>query len=232
MKDAKVTGNLIPKTFHFTYPDDSIPDHLRRNINRVRSIYPGHRIVIHCDDDIVEFSLGYFPFYHAKVFEKMPEFIMKVDTVRYMWMYKCGGVYSDLDIRFVRRVDFERGVVLFEREWTYPEDSSIGVSIHNCIFASEPNHPFWMDILSGIEENVSSINNKRLLGRWFRKGGREVFDITGPNAISRIVSEKKLLQKYDDVRVMPGSFLYQDGFSKGRKESAYVVHEAAGSWRE
>jgi mannosyltransferase OCH1-like enzyme len=229
---------VIPKIFHLTYKNFVLPEGFQKNINIIGQLYPDHEIRIHDDNAIYSFVSEYFPEYYDTTFTKMPQMIMKVDAVRYMWMYVYGGIYCDMDIKFNKRVEFEDGVILFEREWTFPNDNTISKSIHNCCFASEPKQEIWLEILAGIAENVDGLSNKPLQTNIIKKllqranileqPVQEVFNITGPNAISRIVSKSKLI---DNVCMLPASIFYQEGFSKGTLNESYVIHETAGSWK-
>jgi mannosyltransferase OCH1-like enzyme len=178
----------------------------------------------------------------------MPQFIMVVDTVRYLWMNHFGGIYCDMDVYFQKRIEHGDGVVFVEREWTWPKDRRLTTSVHNAWFASEPRHWVWAHIIDGIANNVRNIANRKPMPtkptRFQRAIGKAVrtlrlptqymptvFDVTGPNAISRILSEKGLQQRYPDLRILPARDIYQPGMSTGRQEDAYAVHQTAGSWK-
>lgn len=220
---------MIPPLFHLTAKSLDIPPEFEKNRKLIQKFYPNSTINLHDDEAIDKFVKEYFPEYYHDTFIKMPQHIMRVDTVRYMWMYIYGGVYCDLDIQFKQPMEFQSGVIFIEREWTYPKDRTITNSVHNCIFASVPKHQIWMDILDGIAQNVKKLPNTKIT-KFFKKKQAKVFNVTGPNAISKIISQGKLLQKYNDVTVLPGKTLFQKGSSKHTGESSSVIHETAGSW--
>jgi mannosyltransferase OCH1-like enzyme len=230
---------MISKIFHLTYKSFDLPSSFQQNLERVKIYYPEHQIKIYDDEAIRTFVIEHFNDYYEQTFERMPEFIMQVDTVRYMWMYIYGGIYCDFDIYFLKHLPLDQGVVFIEREWTYPEDRSIFNSVHNCFFASEPGHPIWLDLLEGIASNVEALNLRtKSVGYNLFKNFKTkkvkispVFDTTGPNAISRIITKHKLLEKYKDVMVLPGSTLYQKGRSKSTMNDAHVIHQTTGSWK-
>lgn len=238
---------MIPKIFHLTSKSKDLPARFRKNIDRIRSLYPDHEIRIHDDEDIRVFLESRYPDYWRHTLSKAPSFIMVVDTVRYMWMEEFGGIYCDMDIFFNRRFEFKDGVVLVEREWTWPPDPSITQSIHNCVFASVAGHPIWDDFLGAIAENLDALQRngvpkvpesraEKIVERTLVKLGlREeyyppVFNVSGPNALSRALTRQHLPDKYDDVLVLPGSAIWQAGLSKGSAEDAIFVHETTGSW--
>jgi len=240
---------MIPKIFHLTSKNKELPPMFRKNINRIKELYPEYEIRLYDDNDIMEFIRDKFPDYYQNTIRKMPEFIMIVDTVRYMWMHYYGGIYCDMDIMFLNRFEFDDGVIFVEREWTYPEDKSITDSVHNCWFASTAGHPIWTEILDGIAKNVQALQGKAekpaprgRIGRYVEKvlirlrlrkpHFPMVFNVTGPNAVSRIITQRSLLEKYSDVRVAPGKAIFQGGMSKGLPGDAFFVHETSASWRE
>lgn len=239
---------MIPKIFHLTHKTKTLSSQFQTNVDRIADLYPEYEIRIHDDNDILSFIDDHYPEYRTSVIDKFPQFIMVVDTVRYLWMQHFGGIYCDMDIYFQKRIEYGEGVVFVEREWTWPKDRRITTSVHNAWFASQPGHPVWQHIIDGIAINAQRLANlkpmptkptrfQRAIGRAARTIGiptqymPTVFDVTGPNAISRILTEEALLQRYPDVRVLPAMDIYQAGMSKGRQEHAYTVHQTAGSWK-
>ncbi len=43
-----------------------------------------------------------FPDYDKQL---QPRLIMKIDMIRYFLMYKEGGIYADLDYKFIKNID-------------------------------------------------------------------------------------------------------------------------------
>jgi mannosyltransferase OCH1-like enzyme len=234
---------MIPKIFHLTSKNKDLPPKFQKNVDIIRGLYPEYEIMIHDDNDIMRFIKKNYRDYHENTIVDMPKFILVVDTVRYMWMDHFGGIYCDMDVLFRKRFEFDDGAVFVEREWTYPKDISITDSVHNCLFASEPKHPVWTEILNGIARNARAMQSPSArAGRFSRKVLAKlhlrkpsyplVFNVTGPNAISKIITQRSLLEKYNDIRVVPGREIFQAGMSKGKADDASFVHEAAGSWKE
>ena len=235
---------MIPSIFHLTSKTKHLNAQQQKNVDRIRELYPDFEIRVHDDEDIHDFMTEYFQTYYEDTISRMPEFIMVVDTVRYMWMHVYGGVYCDTDIYFRQRIDFTSPATFIAREWTYPPNNDISISLHNCIFASEPGHPVWQELLGGIAQNVSGLstdqsprpgwatNLDRLLQRARLKERvyPRVFDTTGPNAISLIASRSHGFEERSGVSILPAEVLFQRGMSRGSVENAFVVHETAGSW--
>ncbi|MFT5084291.1 MAG: mannosyltransferase OCH1-like enzyme [Lentisphaeria bacterium] len=219
----------MQKIFHLTAKSLDLPEIFKNNLEQIRLLYPDWEVMVHTDEDIELFVREHFLEYCEHTFNKMPMKIMQVDTVRYMWMYIYGGVYCDFDIHFYRPIEFPCQPTFIHRDWTYPEDNAIKQSIHNCIFSSPKGHPLWLDFLEGISKNVTTLSTTKW-GKLLKKQPR-VFDVTGPNAISRIISDKKVSGKYNDIKILPGKTLFQQGKSTTPLDDASVEHQVAGSWR-
>ncbi|MCK1335679.1 hypothetical protein IVB38_06440 [Bradyrhizobium sp. 38] len=232
---------MIPKIFHLTSKSKKLSSTAQGNVDVIRAFYPDYKILIHDDDDILQFIKKNYSEYYESTISQMPKFIWVVDTVRYLMMDHYGGVYCDTDVLFRKRFEFDAGVIFVEREWTWPNDRSITDSVHNCLFASEPKHPVWTDILNGITQNVRTVQSptaqagrfaKRVVAKLLGKSVYPlVFGVTGPNAISKIITQNGSLKQHKDIPVVPGSQIFQAGMSKGMLEEASFVHGAAGSWQ-
>ncbi len=230
---------MIPKHFHVTANSSELPRWAIANLERIKELYGDAEVTVHTDDDIDHFAREWSDEFYRRTFRHLKPKILKIDTIRYLWMDALGGIYCDLDVLFRQRVPFDRGAVFFEREWTYPRDPKINVSVHNCCFASEPGHPIWLELLRGIEETFhkSWRLDKRVLRRLHARLRRpyaydgSAFNVTGPNAISRTITRGRLHRKYDDVTILPAWAIYQRGMSSGAIDDALVEHQAAASWR-
>ena len=68
-------------------------------------------------------------------------------------MHKFGGVYADLDFESIRPMDqyLEGKQLILGR---MGNNSNFRHSIPNAIMASVPGHPFWINVLGQIKENL------------------------------------------------------------------------------
>lgn len=106
-----------------------------------------------------------------------PRFIMRVDSVRYMYMYVYGGLYADMDVACLKPMTpllRHKQVVLARMG----EDRGFEHSIPNAWFASVPGHPFWLQLLWTIHGDAQVYNAS---GQW-----PGVEWITGPVMLKRV----------------------------------------------
>jgi len=210
---------MISKIFHQTWKTKKLPNNEKVNSDKIKKIYNNYSYILWTDNDIEHFIRSEYSSYYN--FFSQLTIIQKVDIVRYFWMYHFGGVYSDLDILYRKKIFYEKfnGVVFFEREWTYPKNPSIKKSVHNAVFASRPKHPIWLIIIDEIKKK-------------YERGERNVFNLTGPNSISEIISRLKLTKKFKDIIIIPGKYIYQMGHSKHNGKYAKIEHLCYGSWNK
>jgi mannosyltransferase OCH1-like enzyme len=214
----------IPKIVHLTVKNkERIPELFKENLDIMHHYYREHEFRIYDDADIDDFVSAYDLVYYEKVFSRLFLQIMRVDAVRYLWMEAVGGIYFDFDIRLQRQWEPSGGAVLVGREWTWPKADDIKVSVHNCVFASTSGHPLWRRLLDGIGKQVTRDGSTHR--KW-----PSVFDVTGPNAISRTITQEHLAEKLDDVHILKPSCIYQRGLSTSSPEDAFFIHQATGSW--
>jgi len=94
----------IPKIIHQTWKDDNLATHSSIALSSRQKIQKYHedweyRLWTDFDIDnfienVVKSEMPHF--YH--IYNQLPLKIMKIDFVRYLWMYFFGGIYLDLDI--------------------------------------------------------------------------------------------------------------------------------------
>jgi mannosyltransferase OCH1-like enzyme len=204
--------------FHQTNKTIKLSKREENNSNIIKKMYSNYKYILWTDEDIEKFIRTKFNKYYN--FFKNLSKIQKIDIVRYLWMYYYGGVYSDMDVLYIKRIDYEKynGVVFIEREWTSPLDNSIKISVHNCIMSSIPKHTIWLII---IDEIIKKYNN----------GIRNVFNLTGPNSISEIITRLELNKKFNNITILSGKYIYQYNRSKHTGETSYVKHLCYGSWK-
>ena len=135
---------MIPKIFHQTYRDAVLPDPYGFCQAELLRLHPDYEYRFYSDADIISFIKTEFPDYWD-AFHLLPRMIMKIDMFRYFLMYRFGGIYADMDYLFLNPIGpaLSGEIVLPANR----EENGVAKRIGNCIFASEPGHPFWKSLM-------------------------------------------------------------------------------------
>jgi hypothetical protein len=218
----------VPHVVHLTTRDRAdLRPLFRTNLRLLEEHLPGWEIRIHDDSDIDAFVRSSDAAFHEYVFERLPLRIMRVDAVRYLWMREVGGVYLDFDVELTTPWEPQPGATFIEREWTWPTAKDIRLSVHNCVLASSPAHPVWSVLLTDIAHRAEVWRS----WRWRAARLDDVFEFTGPNAISRSLSSISPHGGLTGVHILPASLIHQPGMSTGDGKDALFVHHTSASWR-
>jgi hypothetical protein len=97
------------------------------------------------DTDNANFVAENYPWILQR-YDEYPEPIYRVDAVRYLFLYKYGGFYADLDTICLKSLDplcEHNGPVLGRMG----SDPQFAHSIPNALMASAPRQPFWLTVL-------------------------------------------------------------------------------------
>lgn len=220
---------MIPTIIHQTYINEtSLPSLFRQCQQQVRNLHPDWTYMFHSDAEIEEFMRSRFPEYKA-VFDALPRKIMKIDMIRYFWMYEYGGVYADMDYYMVKPFDLlNHDIVLpVNRENMYGVPTCLG----NCIFASIPKHPFWKTII----DTLFTIDRTKVLDFSVDSNVDGHMWGTGPAFVYHMW--KQWVSK-EGIYVPKRSLFHPptqqtDSYIRLLKEKgeAYGVHKCSGVWR-
>lgn len=215
----------IPKIIHQTWKTSDVSSHSQvARLWRVslNNFFWEWEKKLWTDKDIINLIEG-------RVKEELPEFykiyhhlplkIMKIDFVRYLWMYMYGWIYMDLDIIYHKKEQILSpgyNVFFIKRAW-YTAGFRWVNSVHQAWLASSKQHPIWLEIMRYIWLNIEVM-------------GEDVLNLTGPNGISKAIDDLWLLKKYRDVAILDDKYLYQKNWSVTKKEACVMEHIPVGSW--
>ena len=213
---------MIPQIIHQTWKTNEVPEKWQHFVNKVRQLNPDWEYRLWSDDDNDVFVKREFPDFYD-TFNSFSKPIMRADVIRYLIMYKIGGVYLDLDYEML--APFEFG----DHKLVLPKNRSVSFgdpadAIGNCIFASEPGHEYWSDVINDLKMNPPDIEDYG-----------EVIDATGPGLLTRIY----YASSYPDIYT-PERILYHPPTPSGPSAAQRIresgkslgIHHPWGSWRE
>jgi len=210
----------VPRILHQTWKSSDIPATHAAWVKTWRHGLPDWTHVLHTDADMERFVRAEFPYY-MPVWTRLHPFIKRVDTIRYMWMLRLGGVYADLDTSLenvgkvldllsaklkppVAFVPTSQTRVLKNKDRASP-----------AFLASHKNHPFWIYVLQCIAENGWNPN---------------VLKATGPIALTNAVKRWACSGETASLLELSEPYLGIGPF-RGVFPNPIVRHHNSGMWR-
>ena len=94
----------IPKIIMQTWKNTDIPDKWKSSPASIRQYMPDWEYVLMTDDMNDQFVRTYFPDFYSH-YVNFPYPIQRADAIRYMWLYKHGGIYMDMDFELIKPLD-------------------------------------------------------------------------------------------------------------------------------
>ncbi|KAI9341152.1 nucleotide-diphospho-sugar transferase [Obelidium mucronatum] len=167
------------------------------------TLNPTHLQLIFNDKDSDRFVQGFFSDWVTEAYFRLPRVVMRSDLVRYLMLYKFGGVYSDLDTSCLRPI----------HEWTFGVKEVgffAGVenargnrdNINQWTIGSAQHHPLIAKVIHRVVSTIHKASDDDL------KDPQKLLYITGPGIWKPTVHEY-LAEKGATVEDV--SFLW-DGF--------------------
>ena len=220
----------IPRVLHQTWSTSDLPPPLKSLREGWIQRHPHWKHCFYDDASCLAFVQTEFPEWET-LYTSLARPIQRADLFRYLVVYRCGGVYADLDMRCFRCMDpwlhlgdavFSIEARLTRRRMTelrYP----MPYQIANCVFGAAPGHPFLAWVLNQLkrQEKQDALTED------------EVEDTTGPRMLTRAFYTATPQQR-GDLAVLPQAALMAPKeyrlltlFSR----NACACHEAVGSWR-
>lgn len=176
---------MIPKIIHQVYvkqkPDSEFPKEYKRCQKTVFEHHADFEYKLYDEHDMENIVKTHCPEY-LEAWNNLPRMIMKIDMFRIMLMYVFGGIWVDFDYHFFKTFDLlEHKIVL-----TCNKEDEHGnpISVANALMASQPNQPFWKNILDSFFNQIKKTDKPiRYQSEW------DVIRETGPQFLSKIWKE-------------------------------------------
>lgn len=227
----------IPKILHFTWKTDRLPRLFRRVLARWRETHPDWDIRVYTDADIRALVAERYPAL-LTTFDGYPAGIFRADAFRFFVLDAFGGVYSDLDVMPIGRIDRLLDLDCFvgaEPEQHVLENDAkyrgMPFLLCNAFMGSVAGHPFL----------------KRCIEHLTSCACTDVIDATGPRFVNGMaltapaeIRPRVLLPNYWSPLTNKGprshtSDAYADGLERhfvvlGRNEPPVVSHLWRNSW--
>ncbi|XZF16130.1 glycosyltransferase family 32 protein [Chitinophagaceae bacterium MMS25-I14] len=214
----------IPRVIHQTWKTSDVPDDMRQMAVTWQQNHHGWKYMLWTDEMNRRFVATHFPEY-LSIYDRFPAAIQRVDAVRYMILYKLGGIFVDLDFECLRNIMplLEGHICVFGRE----PDAHCSIHnkkqiISNAFMASVPGHDFFYAILEEIKSGPQITSHR------FDR----VLESTGPFMLTRVYEKSG---RKEDITILPSELLYP--LTKQQLENherpdntAYALHHYHGTW--
>lgn len=165
----------IPHIMHYIFISghdeiEGIPAVFFHNVKLFLFIHSDWTVYFWSDTSARQLISARYPSF-LSTWDNYTEVIKKADAFRYFALYEFGGVYSDLDTKFVRSIDratmkyaciispepFEHSTILYQKPF----------QLNNGIMLCRKNHPFMKQVISSLPESALQDNLLKVAGPMF-----------------------------------------------------------------
>ncbi|WP_051666125.1 glycosyltransferase family 32 protein [Pedobacter sp. R20-19] len=186
----------IPKIIHQTWKTSDVPEQLDTLRKTWINHHPDWSYKLWTDVDNRELVKEYYPDF-LSLYDNYENNIQRADVIRYMILYKFGGIYVDLDFECFENLTATLAgkLCVFGKE---PEEHcqmhQRELIVCNAFIASIPEHPFMELVLKELQENKKMYNDV----------DTQVMETTGPFMITRLYNNYKA----QDVEILNADVIY------------------------
>lgn len=229
----------IPQIIHQIYEDLSGPPSFLKEISQSwKELNPDWEYRFWNKNDIEAFLKEYYPELIPS-YNAFPYDVQRWDAIRYLILYKLGGLYVDMDYEctenitpIVCNVECAMGL---EPE-AHAVRSRMPYIVGNAFMATIPNHPYIKELINAVF--YDSKNDKA-----YTSSEKSVLDTTGPYMTTRIYNNSKHQKQVtlipaglvapftqEDVRKIINSETSRN--IENKIEKSFAIHYFLGSWYE
>jgi len=214
---------MIPKIIHQSAPKEIKYWHPIWKIchDSVKNKFKNFEHILWTDEKINEFIFTYYRNYYDD-FQKIKIHIVGLDLFRYALLYKCGGIYIDMDMYCYENFydDLNGDINLIESN-CLDEYEQLEL-VQNSLMAAAPNQKFFKEcFIEGLQRSKNVKFKKKINDNHFN-----VKYTSGP------VMLKNMMQKFKNVyriNVLPLKF-FNTTDNHGYEKQHKVRHMSSGMW--
>ena len=230
---------MIPKILHQIWVGD-LPEQFSRLSETWKHDYPAWHYLFWNEERIDRFVHEQYPQYEP-LFRRLPYDVQRWDAIRYLILYRMGGMYVDFDYESIRPLDglLATKSCCFAQEPLLHYQLAKRTYIFNCsLMAAVPGHPF-------VKKIIEEVFSEKTVNRPFPAGSNKeyVFDTTGQWMLSRLYDGLPQRER-DEVYLIPASYLSPYNVPQARAvregrmdrqladclQEAYAIHYYWGTW--
>ena len=193
--------NKIPKIIHQVWSDKirPLPLFFKELSETWKNLYSDWEYILWDDQKMDSFIKDYYPEFYSYC-QSFPYDAQRWDTIRYLFLYRLGGMYVDFDYEAIEPLDeiFQNHSCCFASE---PKEHAHifgkDIYINNGLIITEPNHPF-------IQHIIAHVMNKYPASHVYRDKMEEVLLTTGPLMITNLYES---YENRADIYIIPSEIV-------------------------
>lgn len=226
----------IPHIIHQIWSGhfEPLPSVFARLSETWKKNYPEWEYIFWEEKSINRFLTSNYPQY-ISLYNDFPYDIQRWDVIRYLILYKLGGMYVDFDYECIKDLsEILDGSCCFAQE---PEahvlDKKYSCYFNNALMASVPKAPFMKKIIDTVFKGKSTQGTEDHFSY--------VLETTGPRMLTALY---EVYDKKEEVFIIPAKYvspfsrkevseILQDQITstlEDKLQKAYAVHYFAGTW--
>jgi mannosyltransferase OCH1-like enzyme len=214
---------MIPTLIHQTAKTAELPPKAVAYRQKLLELHPDWTYRLWTDADNLQFVRQEYPDFYD-VFVGLPKNIMRADVIRYLLLYRLGGLYLDTDYEMLKPFDLLNYDAVLPWE-TDCEDLSRGGRIGNSFMAAEPGHAFFKMVIDDLQNHPPLAADA------------DVLHSTGPHYLTRILPQALAAGIIVHLPSRPLFNPYPPQSPRQyrklvRQNVAYGIHHCFGSWRD
>jgi mannosyltransferase OCH1-like enzyme len=241
IENGKVTANKgIPKIIHQVWEglEEPLPDFFKQLGETWKENHSDWRYLYWDKDSIDAFIINFFP--HLKnTYYSYKYNVQRWDIIRYLFLYKMGGMYVDFDYESLKPIDsllIGKTCCFAMEPQSHCKIFKRDVMFNNALMACVPNHPFMKRIIDKVfsEKTVQHSDVSKDVCVW---------KTTGPWALIDLY-EKSTEEEKASVYLIPDKYVTPFDVMQARQlrravesdeldnclSEAYAVHFFFNSW--
>lgn len=232
----------IPKVIHQIWSgvNEPLPGLFKVFSKTWKRHHPTWEYMLWDNQKMIDFIQEFYPFY-LDIYNAFKYDVQRWDAIRYLILYKMGGMYVDFDYECLEPLDdlLKTHECCFSAEPAeHAELFHQAVYFNNALMASVPEHPFMKPVIESVFHHLNpdkEYPNKMM----------EVLNTTGPLLLSGLYAK---YNNKESVRIIPAELvspftkadvqLYLsrerdevlDEYLENKLEKAVAVHYFIGAW--
>lgn len=225
----------IPRIIHQIYEDPAGPDESLLALAKTwMEHHPTWEYRFWGKEDIEDFLEAEFPEF-IPIYNAYPFNVQRWDAIRYLILYRIGGLYVDLDYECLEPFDslLNGAICCMGME---PDLNAVihdkPMIVGNALMASVPNHPYFKSM---IEEMINGEKFSTL------SKSLQVMETTGPFMTTRLYEQ---YSDKDDITLLPADLVapltleevrdmvggLESTYIEDKVEKCFAIHYFLGSW--